>query len=168
MISVAAGPAIPRAFDAFGRFLAPVGDRIRVDHRDLVHNMRPNATASLAVVRAEDHSGRDRIVISRLERHTFSTQTFFPTDVDRYLIVVCGATLDGAPALSTLQAFVVPGDVATHYHAGTWHLGIGSLAGAGLFGMLVHEDGTPDDCEFHDIPETAVVLAEPAPHQLTR
>ena len=156
------------AFAPFGRFLAPSIDGRRADHRGLVHSMRPGATVTLAMLKADDLRSRARVPVTRLERHAYSTQTFFPTDVERYLVVVCGAACDGAPDPSTLQAFVVPGDVATHYHAGTWHLGIGCLAGAGLFGMLVHEDGTPEDCEFHDIPETTVVLAEPAPRPTTR
>jgi len=143
-------PISAEAFSPFGRVLGAAPGGLRTDHRDLVRNLRPQARPSLAQVRADDLGGRQSLEVAMLERHAYSSQTFFPLDVGRYLVAVCGGGEDG-PDPATLLAFSVPGNVGIHYHPGTWHMGIGALAGSGDFLMLVHEDGTPGDCEFRPV-----------------
>ncbi|RDW81724.1 ureidoglycolate hydrolase [Aspergillus mulundensis] len=87
----------------------------------------------------------DRVVfdVGILERHSYTTQTFSPLglgsdDKGTYYLVVVAPTLRGEtaaatteagesvvvrdpPDLSRLRAFVVSGDQAVTYGAGTWH-----------------------------------------------
>lgn len=158
MRTVSVEPVSVEGFARFGKVLPPAPQGRRVDHRDLVRNLRPHARPTVAQVKADDVSGRGMLDVALLERHPYSSQTFFPLDVGRYLVVVCDCAEDGGPDPRTLQAFSVPGNVGIHYHPGTWHMGISALAGAGDFLMLVHEDQTPDDCEFRSIAPVRLML----------
>jgi ureidoglycolate lyase len=144
-------PIDDEAFAPFGAVLAPHADGVRRDHFELLVNKRASARANLASVRADRRGGDAGMTVRTLERHPDSSQTFFPLTARRYLVVVCGTTEEGWPDTSRLLAFSVPGSVGIHYFPGTWHLGIGVLEGDGDFLMIVHEDGTPRDCEFRDI-----------------
>jgi ureidoglycolate lyase len=93
-----------------------------------------------------------------MERHALSNQLFVPLDVDHYLILV--ARDDGAdrPDFQTLRAFRVSGRQAINYFAGTWHMNMSTLDRPGVFIMMIHEDGTPDDCEFCDVDPVVIKL----------
>jgi ureidoglycolate lyase len=48
-----------------------------------------------------------------MERHRFSSQTFFPLDVARYVVVVAPYSGIDRPDMARACAFVVPGDKPT-------------------------------------------------------
>jgi ureidoglycolate lyase len=57
----------------------------------------------------------------------------------------------------TLRAFRVGGHSGINYKAGTWHYGMTTIGAAGTFAMLVHEDGSADDCHFIDVAPIVIV-----------
>jgi len=98
--------------------------------------------------------------VALLERHEFSTQIFCPMkDVSRYLLVV--AQGGDRPDLSTLRAFVAHAGQAISYNPGVWHHPLIVLDQPADFLCMVHEDGTPRDCEVADL-EDHVCVTFPA------
>ncbi len=63
------------------------------------------------------------VVEVQLERHPRSDQLFVPLDGQRYLAVVCDDR-DGEPDLTTLKAFLVPGNSGILYRHNVWHAGM--------------------------------------------
>ena len=93
-----------------------------------------------------------------LERHAFSSQTFVPLRVSRYLVL---ATLDapgGGPDLTRLRAFVARAGQGVTYALGTWHHPVTVLDGPGEFAVLMWRDGTAGDEEF--VPVTVPVIVD--------
>ena len=145
---VAIEPITAAAFGPFGTLLeAPVGGP-RQDRAAPLENARPGAAANLALVRGEPYART--LPLQRLEKHPHSNQAFLPLRVEAYLAVVA-ADRDGRPDPATLRAFAVPGHVGVNYRAGAWHAHLTTLAVPGTFAMLVHEDGTAEDCVFAPI-----------------
>jgi ureidoglycolate lyase len=145
---------VPRTVDAaavapFGQLLEGPGEAWRQDFAAALHNGRATARANLALVRAQP--APPRLAIDRLERHPYSSQAFFPLDAEEYLVVVCRDDGSGRPDPSSLAAFRVKGTQAVNYAPGIWHHGMTTLRRAGVLAMLVHEDGTPDDCHYQPI-----------------
>lgn len=139
-------------FSPFGFVFRPIGDAGRCDHFGVIENLRKDARINLAQVQADDRTQDKSIEISTLERHPYSSQSFFPQDVHSYLVVVCENGSDDLPLVSSLQAFCVPGVVGITYRPNIWHAGISVLKGGRNFLMVIHEDKSAGDCEFVDIP----------------
>ena len=136
-------------FAPYGELLESPGNAARLDHAAEIANHRPAARANLAVVRAEP--APVRLEITELERHPWSSQAFIPIDVEQYLVVVARDDGGGRPDLATLAAFRVSGRQGISYRAGIWHFGMTTLKRSGIFAMLVHEDGSTDDCHFQAV-----------------
>ena len=124
--------------------VAPAADP-RQDRASPVENFRAGVGANLALIRSAPFAGL--MPLTRLERHPQSSQAFLPLAVDSYLVVVA-PDRDGRPDESAIRAFQVPGHAGLNYRAGAWHAHLMTLSAPGTFAMLVHEDGTPEDCTF--------------------
>lgn len=158
-VSVAARPADPVAFAAFGAFLRPpatVGDRAqvgawlepvpgRVLHGHL--NRVAPAGSSLSV--------------DTVERHPHASQVFVPVGVSRYLVLVMPSDGTGAPDPARAEAFVVPGTTGVAYHPGTWHAGISVLDEEGSFFVAMWRGGEDDDVVV-SVPPIEVTVPDPA------
>lgn len=147
-------------FTPFGFVFRPIGDAGRRNNFGVIENRRPKAPINLAQVQADDLTQSNEVQLKVLERHPYSTQSFFPLDVANYLVVVCENGSDDRPLISTLQAFRVPGNVGITYRPNVWHAGIGVLEGGRNFLMVIHEDSSEDDCQFIDITPTLISLRE--------
>jgi ureidoglycolate lyase len=95
--------------------------------------------------------------IARLERHPFSTQTFIPLDLSRYLIVVAPALANGNPSTSEARAFVGAARQGCSYATGLWHAAFSVLDRRGSYAALIWRDGSVDDEVFFDLPEPLTV-----------
>ena len=78
-----------------------------------------------------------------MEKHPFSAQLFIPIEVSRYLVVVAGGT--SSPDLSTLKAFIAPGNQGISYHQGIWHAPLIALDRDSLFFSMLYETGDEND-----------------------
>jgi ureidoglycolate lyase len=161
MTDVVTTPIVTRAidFDAFapfGQLLESPGEGSRLDFAGAIGNVRQDARFNLALIRALPVTKRYRL--TELERHPYSSQAFFPLDVDQYLVVVCKDDGTGSPDLSSLVAFRVQGTQAINYDIGTWHHGMASIGRPGVFAMLVFENGSPNDCHFCSVAPVEVSL----------
>lgn len=148
-------PISAAAFAEFGDLLEAPASGARQDFAALVENRRAGARANIALVRSQPFAFTSPI--GMLERHPYSTQLFAPLDLDDYLVVVASDRGHNVPDLSTVSAFRVGRRQAISYHVGTWHAGMTTLGRPGTFLMMIHEDGTPGDCEFFELPRSIVL-----------
>jgi ureidoglycolate lyase len=96
-----------------------------------------------------------------MERHEFSSQTFLPLRVARYLVIVAPNTPDDGPNLSQVCAFVASGRQGVTYRANVWHHGLTVLDSPGEFAVLMWCDGTDRDEEFRTLDQPFTVHVEP-------
>ena len=144
---------------------APFGDVIempeapgRIYFQDALGNLRPHASASLSTTRKEPNSDLP-LEITLLERHEFSSQSFMPTDVKSWLIVVAPHTADGKPDLERVQAFLADGSQGITYRPNTWHHGLTVFGKSATFNILMWRDNTSGDEEF--VPVTPFMVIQP-------
>lgn len=133
-----------------------------------VVNLRPptSATPNLCIFHCQprNHSTNDddkhEFHVKILERHPHSSQIFLPMVQQReqqplqkglrYLVIVAeGDPHTDTPDRSTLRAFMFHGWQGVSYRAGCWHHPMIALDSPTTFAVLVHEDGTSEDCHEH-------------------
>ncbi|MCF4128504.1 ureidoglycolate lyase [Methylobacterium sp. SyP6R] len=141
-------PITAEAFAPYGTLLVGPAAGPRQDRAAEIENGRPGVPLNLALVRSEPFAGT--MPLRRLERHPHSAQAFLPLAVGEYLVVVA-PDADGRPDEAGLRAFRVPGDTWIVYRSGAWHAHMTTLSAPGTFAMLVHEDGSAEDCVFASI-----------------
>ncbi len=118
--------ALEDAFAPFGEVIAERGD-------PLPHVYGDTMSVHLAALHECD-TEKLEFVVTRyrlrgqralyLERHSEITQAFIPLGGSPFLFVMAppdAPLKNGCPALSSLRAFVCPGDRALQVHRGTWH-----------------------------------------------
>lgn len=130
---------------------APFGDVIEVPnvagrnyYADELGNLRPQAKPSLSMSYREPTHERP-LKSEMLERHEFSSQTFVPVDVGRWLIVVAPHAAAGGPDITGLRAFVATGAQGVTYKPNTWHHGLTTLDRPGRFAVFMWLAGTQDE-----------------------
>lgn len=149
-------PMDEAAFSAFGTLLVAPRKGPRQDHATPIETLRTGVGANLALIRSEPFPGL--MPLTRLERHPHSSQAFLPLAVEAYLVVVA-PDRDGRPDESAIRAFRVPGAAGINYRTGAWHAHLMTVAESGTFAMLVHEDGTAEDCVFAEIAPVMLRMA---------
>ena len=140
-------PLTKEAFAPFGDVIDVPDVPGRTYYEDALGNLRSTAHASLSVsLKAETP---DRPLRSDyLERHEFSSQTFVPLDVERWLIVVAPHAAAGGPEVSGMKAFIATGKQGVTYRPDTWHHGLTVLDRPGRFADFMGRDGGKGDEEF--------------------
>ena len=153
-------PLTKEAFAPFGDVFDMPTDAGRFYYDDALGNLRPAAGASLSV--ALKAPTPDRPLRSQeMERHEFSSQTFIPVDVGRWLIVVAphAAPRDGkaGPDMAAARAFIADGSKGVTYKADTWHHGLTTLDRPGSFAVFMWKAGSKDE-EFVPVPSFTVKI----------
>ena len=91
---IAAMPLTSDALKGFGSALMASGPASHRDEFDgKIENRRTEARANQSFTHVVPRS----LLISAVERHAYSSQTFVPMNGARYLVGVCPATADGGP-----------------------------------------------------------------------
>lgn len=106
---------------------APYGDVLdgphatgRVYYDEGLSNGRPNARPSLSLVQANPLPSLP-LIATKMERHQFSSQSFVPIDVSRWLVIVAPKHSDGGPDTSKVRAFAPSTGQGVTFHADVWH-----------------------------------------------
>jgi ureidoglycolate lyase len=86
-----------------------------------------------------------------MERHEFSSQSFLPLDVSRWIVVVAPSGTDGGPDPSRAVAFLVGPSQGVTYDANTWHHPLTILDWPARFAVVMWRDGTRTDEEFRTL-----------------
>ncbi|PPR77778.1 MAG: Ureidoglycolate lyase [Alphaproteobacteria bacterium MarineAlpha2_Bin1] len=140
----------------------PYGDLIEKpllgNRTDFVANLQKSDEAknqSISITRIEFSKGP--ISIDLLEKHLHTSQTFFPMDVEKYLIVVAPDKLN-QPDVEKIKAFIVPGTMAINYYLGTWHSPMQVLERDGVFAILMYLLGSDRDQQWSKIDKVMVKI----------
>jgi len=161
---IVAKPLTPDGYLPFGHVLsvrendpalataANQGTAARFNWLATLENLRPNsARTNMCVFRCQPR--QLPFDVKLLERHEFSTQFFIPMNAKkRYLVIVAKGGIE--PDLSTLEAFVASNIQGIGYYPGTWHHPMIALDDVTDFVCIVHEDGSPRDCEVVQLDST--------------
>lgn len=143
-------PLTAEAFAPFGDVLETPADTGRRAYFDgALANLRPEAALSLSIVRA----GAAPLppVLTLMERHAFSSQSFLPLEGARWLVVVAPHAPSGGPDMDRALAFLPgPGQGIT-LGADVWHAPLTILTGTPAFAIVMWKDGGPRDEEFFTI-----------------
>ena len=142
-------PISAEGFAPHGTLVRAPAEIGRNAYPDALMNRRPGARATLSASRALPKTLP--LTSSVMERHRFSSQTFFPLDVARYVVVVAPHAPAGKPDMARARAFLVPGDAAITYAADSWHHPMIALDRMACFSVLLWRDGTADDIETVDL-----------------
>jgi ureidoglycolate lyase len=149
-------PLTKEAFAPFGDVIDMPAEAGRFYHDDALGDRRPAASPSLSI--ALKAPTEDRPLGSQeMERHEFSSQTFIPIDVGRWLIVVAPHAAQGGPDMENARAFVADGIKGVTYRANTWHHGLTTLDRPGSFAVFMWKAGTADE-EFVPVPPFTVAI----------
>ena len=138
-------PISPEAFAPHGTVVCAPAQIGRNPYYDALTSTRPGARATLSASRALPKTLP--LIGTVMERHRFSSQTFFPLDVARYVVIVAPHGTDGKPDMARARAFVVPGDTAITYADDSWHHAMIALDRPACFSVLMWRDGTEADME---------------------
>ena len=85
-------------------------------------------------------------VVTRMERHPATSQTFLPLDASRYLVLVAGPASDGGPDPASIRGFWSPGIQGITYRRNVWHHGMVVLDRPARFAVLMWRlRDAPDD-----------------------
>jgi ureidoglycolate lyase len=142
-------PISAEAFAPHGTLVRAPADVARARFPTALSNLRAGAQATLSASRAMPQTLP--LTGTVMERHRFSSQTFFPLDVARYVVVVAPHAPGGKPDMARARAFLVPGDAAITYAADSWHHPMIALDRMACFSVLLWRDGTADDIETVDL-----------------
>lgn len=142
-----AEPISAETFQPLGDVLEARSDFGRTYFNSRLANHRPAAHCSLSLTHIAQTSSCP-LTATEMERHEFSSQSFIPLDVSRYLIVVAPSLDSGQPDPARAKAFLVPGDVGITYGADVWHCPISILDRPARFAVLMWTDGSDQDEEF--------------------
>jgi len=93
--------------------------------------------------------------IDVFERHQHTSQTFFPLDVERYLVVVA-PNKSNLPDLERMKAFIIPGTIGINYYLGTWHSPLQVLDRSGTFAILMYLFETESDQQWSKIDKVII------------
>jgi ureidoglycolate lyase len=135
------------AFAPYGAVVAAPAEGRRIAADAGLVNRRPAARLSLTVSRLAPLADLP-LRASVLERHVFSSQTFLPLAVGRYLVLVAPDAPHGGPDAAHAVAFVGCAGQGVTYRAGVWHHGMTALDRPAEFAVLMWCDGGSGDEEF--------------------
>lgn len=159
---IIAEPLRRDAFADFGQVLEGPSEPGRDFFNDFLENTRANARVDLSIATIEP-AQRLPLRATVMERHPYSSQTFLPLKVARYLVVVAPDDRDGEPDLTKVRAFLADGSLGVTYRSNIWHHGMTVLDETASMAVLMWCDGSSGDEEFLDIKTPFdVVLASAA------
>ena len=144
-------PLTAEAFAPYGRVIEAPAEFGRIAASEALENRRPDARTHLSISHARPKPLPLHSTV--MERHEFSSQSFIPLDVSRYLVIVAPHAAGGGPDMARARAFLVRGDQGITYGADVWHHPMTALDRPARFAVLMWQDGSKGDEEFVDIPE---------------
>ena len=147
---IVAQPLSEDAFAPYGDVLAAPRDFGRTYFEKGLQSGRANAWPSLSVTHSRPLP-KLPLEAKVMERHEFSSQSFMPLEVARWLVVVAPSGADGGPDPSGAVAFWVPPGQGVTYHMGTWHHPLTALDRPARFAVFMWRDGTSTDEEFRTL-----------------
>lgn len=147
MRTILAEPITADAFSPFGELLVPPDGFGRHYFDDALSNSRGAARPSLSLALAEPLKSVPFDAV-QMERHAFSSQSFVPMDVARYLVIVAPHAAAGGPDTERARAFLVTGRQGITFRADVWHHPMAALDRPSTFAIFMWLDGGDGDTEL--------------------
>ncbi|MBK02151.1 MAG: hypothetical protein CL464_06820 [Acidimicrobiaceae bacterium] len=135
-------PITAAKFAPYGQLVVPSDGYGRQSFSDgLSHDQR-----SIALSTTHVRAVQPPITIEEIERHPFSSQTFIPMKVNRWVVAV-----SATPDPVDLRGFLVGPGTGVTIRRGVWHYQLTALDSDATFAVLMWKDHSTDD-EFVAIP----------------
>lgn len=150
MRRIACTPLTAAAFAPFGQVIERPEDFGRIYFSEALLNGRDSAKPSLSLSKGRPLAA-SVLEATKMERHEFSSQSFVPIDVSRYLVIAAPHGADGKPDSARLQAFLARGDQGVTYGMNVWHHPMTVLDRPSTFAVFMWLDGGRGDEEFVDL-----------------
>jgi ureidoglycolate lyase len=147
---IVAAPLTAEAFAPYGDVLAAPAEFGRVYFDPGLRSSRPAARPSLSVGHVRPVANLP-LEAKVMERHEFSSQSFLPLDVSRWLVIVAPPDAGGGPDAARALAFLAGAAQGVTYHAGTWHHPLTILDRPARMAVFMWRDGTSTDEEFRPL-----------------
>lgn len=97
------------------------------------------------------------IVVTKLERHPHTSQSFLALNSDRWLVIVAPTKADGDPDVDKAMAFIAGSGDAICFHRNVWHAPLTVLGRPADMAMMMWKVDSGDDNAFYDLPKPLVV-----------
>jgi ureidoglycolate lyase len=146
-MQIVAEPLRAQSFADFGDVLEAPADMGRVYFDGGLGNYRAGATPSLSVAHVA-HLPSLPLQVIMMERHEFSSQSFMPLDVARWLVIVAPTASDGGPDETRARAFLAGPNQGITYRPNVWHHPMTVLDRPARFTIFMWLDGTKTDEEL--------------------
>ena len=137
-------PLTKEAFAPYGDVIDVPTEPGRTYYEEALGNLRSNALPSLSMT-FRPNTPVGPLKAELLERHEFSSQTFVPVDVGRWLVVVAPHAAQGGPDTKAVRAFIATGKQGVTYKPNTWHHGLTVLDKPGRFAVFMWRAGAKDE-----------------------
>jgi ureidoglycolate lyase len=96
---------------------------------------------------------------NRSFRHEFSSQSFVPIEVGRWLVVVAPHAAAGGPDMHRARAFIANLRQGVTYGANVWHHPLTILDRPAAFAVYMWLEGGKGDEEFFTLPAPVTIAA---------
>jgi ureidoglycolate lyase len=156
MRTIATEPLTAGAFATFGQVIDLPAEFGRTYFSEALGNGRPGAKPSLSLTQSRPLAA-PKLEAVKMERHEFSSQSFVPINVSRYLVIVAPHGPDGQPDPARLKAFLARGDQGITYGMNVWHHPSTALDRPAKFAVFMWLDGGRGDEEFVDLPAPVTI-----------
>jgi ureidoglycolate lyase len=146
-LELIARPLTAEAFAPFGDVVEAPAKPGRAYFETSLGNLRPEARPRLWMLTKFPVAGLP-LEINSLERHQFSSQTFVPIEIGRWLVVVAPHAPGGGPDVKRAQAFLPSALQGVSYKPNTWHSGLNVLDKPARLSVFMWLDGSTGDEEI--------------------
>lgn len=160
MSEICVEPLTAEAFASYGEVIAlgPLGRAHSTRYAADVENRRPAARLNVSI--SQQVPSVLPLVVKAMEKHPHSAQTFVPTKIARYLVLVAPTAADGGPDLAGLRAFVAGPEQGINYRPDIWHHPFTVLDGPAECVVLRYDMDDEEDTIWHVV-EDGPVIVEP-------
>jgi ureidoglycolate lyase len=156
-MEITASALSAEAFAPFGDVVEAPAHAGRAYFSTSLGNLRPAASPKLWML-TKQPSAFLPLRIETLERHAFSSQTFVPIDIGRWLVVVAPSGAQGGPDVARARAFLPSPRQGVSYRPNVWHSGLHVFDRAARLTVFMWLDGTAADEEI--VPVTPFTVRE--------
>jgi len=150
-LELIARPLTAEAFAPFGDVVEAPAKPGRAYFETSLGNLRPEAQPRMWMLRKMPAAGLP-LEIKSLERHQFSSQTFVPIEIGRWLVVVAPHAPNGGPDVKRAQAFLPTTLQGVSYKPNTWHSGLFVFDKPARLAVFMWLDESPADEEIVPVP----------------
>jgi ureidoglycolate lyase len=150
-LDLLASPLTLEAFAPFGDVVEAPEKPGRAYFETSLGTLRPAAQPRLWMLTKLPVPGLP-IEIAAMERHEFSSQSFVPIVIGRWLIVVAPHAPAGGPDVGRAQAFIANERQGVSYRPNTWHSGLNVFDKPARLTVFMWLDGTSADEEIVPVP----------------